>query len=171
MALSVRPESAGVLMISHQRVPSTATPCRMARSSSSLHSVFFTSGHRWLFQRSRHCLPTRPVESCVAIIDQRHAPYLCTAATSAVSSSGVQGRLTSEPPHPAPAPPLPNASVELVVSGLDERVCVCSSSMLRSNAVMSSESTAISQSAERFSLVATNACGNGDAKRQNDRLS
>jgi hypothetical protein len=43
--------------------------------------------------------------------------------------------------------------------------------MLRSNAVMSSESTAISQSAERsVSLVATNACGNGDAKRQNDRV-
>merc|ERR550514_1259750 len=103
-------------MISHQRVPSTATPCRIARSSSSLHSVFLTSGQRWLFHRSRHCLPTRPVLSCVAIIDQRHAPYLRTAAHSAVSSSGVHGRLT----RVAPDVQASLRSPEDVVSGLDE---------------------------------------------------
>ncbi|KAG7263757.1 hypothetical protein CRUP_027994, partial [Coryphaenoides rupestris] len=40
----------------------------MMRSSSSVHDVFFTSGFRWLCQRSRHCLPMRPFR-CLAITD------------------------------------------------------------------------------------------------------
>ena len=32
----------------------------MIQSSSALHEPFFTSGHRWLNHRSRHCLPARP---------------------------------------------------------------------------------------------------------------
>eukprot|EP00967_Tisochrysis_lutea_P019896 scaffold22636_cov28-Tisochrysis_lutea.AAC.2 len=46
IALSVRPTSTGALMISHHRVPTSATPRRMAWSSSSDHSHFFTSGQR-----------------------------------------------------------------------------------------------------------------------------
>mmetsp|Transcript_3246 Transcript_3246/g.8042 ORF Transcript_3246/g.8042 Transcript_3246/m.8042 type:complete len:214 (-) Transcript_3246:557-1198(-) len=68
IALSVRPGSR--FTISDQRVPSSATPSAIRRSSSSVHSPFFTAGHRWLNHRSRHCLPTRPV-MCDAMRDQR----------------------------------------------------------------------------------------------------
>ncbi|TNN82534.1 HBS1-like protein [Liparis tanakae] len=34
---------------------------------------------RWLCQRSRHCLPIRPFR-CLAITDQRLAPYFCTSS-------------------------------------------------------------------------------------------
>ena len=89
IALSVRPGSR--FTISDHRVPSSATPSAMSWSSSSVHSPFLTAGQRWLNQRSRHCLPTRPV-MCEAMRDQRCAPNLVTVSISCLSSASVHAR-------------------------------------------------------------------------------
>mmetsp|Transcript_6373 Transcript_6373/g.21123 ORF Transcript_6373/g.21123 Transcript_6373/m.21123 type:complete len:218 (+) Transcript_6373:910-1563(+) len=105
MALSVRPGMS--LTISAHFVPCSATACRISRSSSSVKFSFFTSGERWLCQRSRHCLPTRPGRCC-AIWDQEEGPYWATILSSLASSSGVHtifliARAGWSGPHSSPA--------------------------------------------------------------------
>ena len=58
MALSVRPTK--VLAISAQRLPNWWCAMMSLRSSAVLHSSRLMSGFRWLYHRSRHCLPMRP---------------------------------------------------------------------------------------------------------------
>ena len=58
MALSVRPTK--VLAISAHLFPNARCAMISARSSSRDHSSRLMSGFRWLYQRSRHCLPMRP---------------------------------------------------------------------------------------------------------------
>ena len=57
------------------------------RSSSWVQEDFFTSGLRWLCQRSRHCLPMRPCR-CLAMMDQRLGPYLCTSSMTCAHKRG-----------------------------------------------------------------------------------
>mmetsp|Transcript_29747 Transcript_29747/g.71887 ORF Transcript_29747/g.71887 Transcript_29747/m.71887 type:complete len:242 (+) Transcript_29747:431-1156(+) len=58
MALSVRPTRH--LLISAHRFPNLAWASAMMASSSSVHPPLRMSGLRWLYQRSLHCLPSRP---------------------------------------------------------------------------------------------------------------
>ena len=55
-----------MLAISAQLLPSTSWASHTMWSSSSVQQDFSTSGLRWLCQRSRHCLPGRPLR-CLAI--------------------------------------------------------------------------------------------------------
>lgn len=63
--------------ISAQRFPSSLCAWQIMRSSSSVQDDFFTSGLRWLCQRSRHCLPILPF-NCLAIRVQCLVPYFFT---------------------------------------------------------------------------------------------
>mmetsp|Transcript_21215 Transcript_21215/g.54330 ORF Transcript_21215/g.54330 Transcript_21215/m.54330 type:complete len:259 (-) Transcript_21215:176-952(-) len=94
MALSVRPGMS--LTMSAHLVPCAATASMMARSSSGLKLSVFTSGHRWLCQRSRHCLPTR-LGMPIAIRDQLAGPHWATSSRSLASSSGVHADLVLRP--------------------------------------------------------------------------
>lgn len=67
------------LAISAQRFPRTLWASNMMRSSSSVHEDFFTSGFRWLCQRSRHCFPKRPFR-CLAIRVHCLVPYFLTSS-------------------------------------------------------------------------------------------
>mmetsp|Transcript_31721 Transcript_31721/g.94279 ORF Transcript_31721/g.94279 Transcript_31721/m.94279 type:complete len:200 (+) Transcript_31721:537-1136(+) len=88
MALSVRPGMS--LTISAHFVPCSATACRISRSSSSVKFSFFTSGERWLCQRSRHCLPLRSGISS-AICAHCCVPFAPTKSLSLWSSSTDHG--------------------------------------------------------------------------------
>ena len=92
MALSVRPTN--VLAISAHLLPNWLWARISLRSSSRLHSSRLISGLRWLYQRSRHCLPMRP-GSCCAILDHCLAPSWPTSSMILASSSVVHGPLTS----------------------------------------------------------------------------
>mmetsp|Transcript_11479 Transcript_11479/g.22226 ORF Transcript_11479/g.22226 Transcript_11479/m.22226 type:complete len:225 (+) Transcript_11479:3-677(+) len=86
IALSVRP---GIIFtINDHFVPCIATASRIIRSSSSVNVSLRTSGARWLCQRSRHCLPTRP-SKLFAISLQHEGPCMPTSSMSRWSSSGV----------------------------------------------------------------------------------
>merc|ERR1719506_1107928 len=62
----------------------------IARSSSTDHLFLFTSGVRWLYQRSRHCLPVRP-DIAAPTTDQRTlAPHAAISSRSFWSSSADQ---------------------------------------------------------------------------------
>lgn len=67
------------MAISAQRFPRTLWASKMMRSSSSVHEDFFTSGFRWLCQRSRHCFPKRPFR-CLAIRVHCLVPYFLTSS-------------------------------------------------------------------------------------------
>ena len=56
-----------------------ASERRQALSSSAVNFSFFTSGVRWLCQRSRHCLPIRP-GSASEMRDQEPGPCCVTCA-------------------------------------------------------------------------------------------
>ena len=92
IALSVRPTK--VLAISAHLLPNLRCARINARSSSRLHSSRLMSGLRWLYQRSRHCLPMRP-GSCCAIFDHCFAPSAATSSMIFASSSFVHGPFTS----------------------------------------------------------------------------
>lgn len=68
-----------ILAISAQRLPSTLWASQMMRSSSSVQQDFFTSGLRWLCQRSRHCFPSRPFR-CLAMRVHCFVPYFLTSS-------------------------------------------------------------------------------------------
>mmetsp|Transcript_68447 Transcript_68447/g.152788 ORF Transcript_68447/g.152788 Transcript_68447/m.152788 type:complete len:239 (-) Transcript_68447:105-821(-) len=91
IALSVRPGK--LLTISDQRVPSSWTLRTIAASSCAVHSALFTSGDRWLCQRSRHCLPERPF-ICAPTADHRTLPpsssIVVTSWWSVSSSAAFQ---------------------------------------------------------------------------------
>lgn len=66
-----------ILAISAQRLPRTLWASQIILSSSSVQHDFFTSGLRWLCQRSRHCFPSRPFR-CLAISVHCLVPYFLT---------------------------------------------------------------------------------------------
>ena len=74
-------------MVDHL-VPCSRTESMISRSSSAVHSPFFTSGARWLNQRSRHCFPIRPGRNAATFV-HRPAPCSCTTRVSIASSSEV----------------------------------------------------------------------------------
>jgi hypothetical protein len=90
MAWSVRPGTR--LTMNDQYGPSSATAFMMAASSSSDQSPFFTSGARWWYQRSRHCLPDLPCRP-FASLTQPCGPLRCTILIRARSSSSAHARL------------------------------------------------------------------------------
>ena len=66
---------------------------KRAHSSSFDQPVFLTSGFRWLYHLSRHCLPKRPGRY-VDILDHFSGPNFLTNSINFKSSSLVQGPLT-----------------------------------------------------------------------------
>jgi hypothetical protein len=58
MELSVRPGS--ILVISAHLLPCAVWARKSTHSSWGIHSTLRMLGFRWLCQRSRHCLPSRP---------------------------------------------------------------------------------------------------------------
>ena len=70
---------------SHQRWPKRATPSSMSRSSSTDQRPLLTTGSRWLYHRSRHCLPQRPWPTCCATTDHRPTPRRPTTSMSRLS--------------------------------------------------------------------------------------
>ena len=87
-----------ILAISAQRLPSTLWASQMMRSSSSVQQDFFTSGLRWLCQRSRHCLPSRPFR-CLAISVHCFVPYFLTSSMT-LGESRCEASGTPRPQHP-----------------------------------------------------------------------
>lgn len=77
-----------ILAISAQRLPSTLWASQIMRSSSSVQQDFFTSGLRWLCQRSRHCFPSRPFR-CLAISVHCFVPYFLTSSMTLEKSLWV----------------------------------------------------------------------------------
>mmetsp|Transcript_6391 Transcript_6391/g.21443 ORF Transcript_6391/g.21443 Transcript_6391/m.21443 type:complete len:217 (+) Transcript_6391:1338-1988(+) len=92
IALSVRPTN--VFAISAHLFPNVLCAMIKLRSSSRDHSSRLISGLRWLYHRSRHCLPIRP-GSCCAILLHCFAPNSPTSSMILASSSLVQGPFTS----------------------------------------------------------------------------
>mmetsp|Transcript_24129 Transcript_24129/g.72408 ORF Transcript_24129/g.72408 Transcript_24129/m.72408 type:complete len:218 (+) Transcript_24129:82-735(+) len=120
MAFSERPGRS--LEISHQRLPKLACAWKSVWVSWASQSPFLMEGSRWLYQRSRHCLPRRPIMrfldgsgsgssgsgfwSLAAICAHLMTPsadsrcMACTASTTILSSSTVHlallrpGRMT-----------------------------------------------------------------------------
>ena len=90
MALSVLPGSRPA-MAAHL-LPSSACASTMTRSSSSVQASLRMSGLRWLNQRSRHCLPRRPVR-CDAMKLHFLTPYLATSWHTSSSSAFIHGPL------------------------------------------------------------------------------
>lgn len=70
-----------------QRLPWCSCSAIKMASSSSVHSPFFSSGSRWLTNRSRHCFPCRPGR-CAAILDHLR-PYSARLLRRMLSSSAV----------------------------------------------------------------------------------
>jgi len=73
--------------------PCSATSSSNSRSSSGDHGPLFTPGARWLYHRSRHCLPMRPwiCDATLAQLDMPAAMHLRMMASSCV----VHGPFTS----------------------------------------------------------------------------
>ena len=82
------------LAISAHRFPLFVCASRIVRSSSNVHASLHISGFKWLCHRSRHCFPMRPGR-WEAMRDHFLAPYCLTSSMTFVSSSAVQGPLTS----------------------------------------------------------------------------
>mmetsp|Transcript_8757 Transcript_8757/g.27184 ORF Transcript_8757/g.27184 Transcript_8757/m.27184 type:complete len:439 (-) Transcript_8757:648-1964(-) len=95
IAFSVRPGRS--FAISAHLFPIRAWPATRVRSSSASHSSRRISGLRWLCQRSRHCLPTRP-RSDAAITDQHFCPCFATSSSKSLSSSLAQCPLINSVP-------------------------------------------------------------------------
>jgi hypothetical protein len=77
IALSVLPGI--ILAISAHLLPLTECSSTIIASSSAVHGFLLMSGFRWLYHRSRHCFPRRPV-NCRAMNDQLFIPYLLTSS-------------------------------------------------------------------------------------------
>lgn len=90
--LSVLPGSS--FAISAHLLPILSWFLSIIWSSSGVHFDRLISGFKWLCHLSRHCFPILPL-SDAAIMLQFFAPYFSTISVTILSSSAVQGPLTS----------------------------------------------------------------------------